>query len=34
MGQNIQELWYVYQRYNLVIMGKSEEKRERNRRNI
>ena len=33
-GQNIQELWYNYQRYNLVIMGKSEEKRERNRRNI
>ena len=32
--QNIQELWYNYQRYNLVIMGKSEEKRERNRRNI
>ena len=34
MGQNIQELCYDYQRYNLVIMGISEEKKERVRRNI
>ena len=33
-GQNIQELWYNYQRYSLVTMGRSEEKREGNRRNI
>ena len=33
-GQNIQELWYKYQRYSLVTMGRSEEKREGNRRNI
>ena len=32
--QNIQELWYNYQRYSLVTMGRSEEKREGNRRNI
>ena len=29
-GQNIQELWYNYQRYSLVTMGRSEEKREGN----
>ena len=34
MEQNIQELWYNYQRYNLLLMGIPAEKKGRNRRNI